>query len=123
RVRGAARALDGPRADGEAQAVLAAALGDGPEAEQLLRAAVALAPSSADDRDRLALALFRRGERTEGAAELEESVLRAPALRSHPLLLPARTSPAAATAERALGLAQLEPEELDAVERGLSTAP
>src|SRR5262249_4958347 len=121
-VRLAHRALDWSPADREAHAVLAAALGDGLEAEQLLRAAVALAPSSADDRDRLALALFRRGERTEGAAELEESVGRAPALRSHPLLLPAST-PSAATSDRGAGeLAGLEPEVLDAVERGLGRA-
>ena len=122
-VRLARRALDWSPADRDAHAALAAALGDTPEAEQLLRAAVALAPWSSDDRDRLALALFRRGERIEGAAELEESVLRAPALRSHPLLLPASASATAVTADRsARGLTQLEPEMLDAVERGLSRA-
>jgi len=114
----ARRALDWSPAERKAHAVLAAALGDTPESEQLLRAAVTLAPWSADDRDRLALALFRRGERSEGAAELEESVLRAPALRAHPLLLPA----SAAVDSNARGLAQLEPEELDAVERGLGRA-
>jgi len=117
-VRLARRALDWSPADREAHAVLATILGDTPEAEQLLRAAVALVPWSADDRDRLALALFRRGEHAEGAAELEESVVRAPALGAHPLLLSAST----AVDPSALGLARLAPEELDAIERGLGRA-
>ena len=98
-VRLARRALDRSPADQQAHDVLAGALGDTPEAEQLLRAAIAFAPWSTEERDRLALGLFRRGERTLGATELEESVFRAPSLRSHPALDPgSASSPQAAVA-------------------------
>ena len=127
-VRLARRALDRSPADQQAHDVLAGALGDTPEAEQLLRAAIAFAPWSTEERDRLALGLFRRGERTLGATELEESVFRAPSLRSHPALDPGSTSsPQAVLApvavdQTARRLAELEPDILDAVEHGLTRA-
>ena len=127
-VRLARRALDRSPADQQAHDVLAGALGDTPEAEQLLRAAIAFAPWSTEERDRLALGLFRRGERTLGATELEESVFRAPSLRSHPALDPgSASSPQAILApvavdQTARRLAELEPDILDAVEHGLTRA-
>ena len=127
-VRLARRALDRSPADQQAHDVLAGALGDTPEAEQLLRAAIAFAPWSTEERDRLALGLFRRGERTLGATELEESVFRAPSLRSHPALDPgSASSPQAVLApvavdQTARRLAELEPDILDAVEHGLTRA-
>ena len=127
-VRLARRALDRSPADQQAHDVLAGALGDTPEAEQLLRAAIAFAPWSTEERDRLALGLFRRGERTLGATELEESVFRAPSLRSHSALDPgSASSPQAILApvavdQTARRLAELEPDILDAVEHGLTRA-
>ena len=127
-VRLARRALDRSPADQQAHDMLAGALGDTPEAEQLLRAAIAFAPWSTEERDRLALGLFRRGERTLGATELEESVFRAPSLRSHSALDPgSASSPQAILApvavdQTARRLAELEPDILDAVEHGLTRA-
>jgi tetratricopeptide (TPR) repeat protein len=123
-VRLARRALDRSPADLQAHEVLAAALGDTPGAEQVLRAAIAVGPWSTDGRDRLALRLFRRGGRSEGIAELEESVFRAPSLGAHPLLDAGGGSAphAPLTPADAHGFGALEPEILDAVERGLTRA-
>ncbi|TMA45063.1 MAG: O-antigen ligase family protein [Deltaproteobacteria bacterium] len=83
------RALDRSPASLEAHQALAAALGPGPEAEAALRRALALSPWSGEVRDGLGLQLWARGARTEGAAELEESMFRFPSLASHAYLGPA----------------------------------
>ncbi len=80
------RAVDWSPADREAQVALATTLGDGPEADDALRRAIALNPWVSDVRDVLALKLFERGDRAAGAAEIEESIYRFPYLAGHSYL-------------------------------------
>ena len=82
------RALDRSPANLEGHEALAAALGQDPAAEAALRRALVLSPWSPEVRDRLALQLWARGARQEGAAELEESMFRFPSLSSHAYLTP-----------------------------------
>ena len=81
-------ALDANPFDREAHEALASALGAGPESEDALRRALLVQPWSAEVRDRLGLALIARGEHATGAAELEESMRRLPAMVSHAYLSP-----------------------------------
>src|SRR5439155_130173 len=74
----------------EGHEALATVLGQDPAAEAALRRALVLSPWSPEVRDRLALQLWARGARQEGAAELEESMFRFPSLSSHAYLTPAR---------------------------------
>src|SRR5438034_5300499 len=83
------RALNRSPANLEGHEALAAVLGPDPTAEAELRRALALSPWSPEVRDRLALQLWARGARQEGAAELEESMFRFPSLSSHAYLSPA----------------------------------
>src|SRR5439155_3287601 len=83
------RGLDRSPASLEGHEALGAALEPGPAAEAELRRALALSPWSPEVRDRLALQLWARGARQEGAAELEESMFRFPSLSSHAYLGPA----------------------------------
>src|SRR6185295_2290001 len=96
------------------------------------RQALVLAPWSAGVRDALALRLWRRGERAEALAELEDSMVRFPYLVSHGYL-----SPDSEVEERDVGqliqalaegdtlrvrLVALDSERIAAIERGLRRA-
>ncbi len=126
------RALERSPASVEAHQALADASGPGPEGEQALRRALVLYPWSPELRDRLALALLARGDAAAGAAELEESMYRLPALTSHAYLSPDLALDSEdpkqivhALAEGdplAVRLASLEPAVAGAIERGLDRA-
>src|SRR5207247_2189991 len=122
---GAGRA---PRAERTAPAGrgprLATALGQDPAAEAALRRALVLSPWSPEVRDRLALQLWARGERQEGTAELEESMLRFPSLSSHAYLSPAseREHQGLADDDPSGRLAALDAEMAEAIGRGLERA-
>src|SRR5947208_1065192 len=119
----------------EGHEALAAALERGPAAEAELRRALALSPWSPEVRDRLALQLWARGARQEGAAELEESMSRFPSLTSHAYLgageelEPGRHAGEVVRAEDEgdgdglnARLAALEDEMAEAIGRGLNRA-
>ncbi len=126
------RALDRNPFDREAHEALATVLGEGLDAEAALRRALVLEPWSAGVRDRLALALWARGERVAAGAELEESMRRLPELTAHAYLSPATTlvthEPAALLRSLTDGdtvqlrLARLAPEMSAAIEHGLAHA-
>jgi O-antigen ligase/tetratricopeptide (TPR) repeat protein len=92
------RAIDRSPANRDAHVALAAVEGPGPEGEAALGRALALAPSSAELRDELALRLLARGSRAAGERELEESMFQFPYLVSHAYL-----SPDSDTAPRSAG--------------------
>ena len=126
------RALDASPADLEGHEALAALVGPGPAAEAALRRALVLSPWSPEVRDRLALQLWARGARHEGAAELEESMVRFPALTSHAYLAPGGElelrpagRPIRADDEGdglSVRLARLEDDMAEAIGRGLDRA-
>jgi len=129
------RGLDRSPASLEGHEALAAALEPGPAAEAELRRALALSPWSPEVRDRLALQLWARGARQEGAAELEESMSRFPSLTSHAYLgageelEPGRHAGEVVRAEDEgdgdglnARLAALEDEMAEAIGRGLNRA-
>ena len=107
-------------------------MGPGPAAEAALRRALVLSPWSPEVRDRLALQLWARGARHEGAAELEESMVRFPALTSHAYLAPGGElelrpagRPIRADDEGdglSVRLARLEDDMAEAIGRGLDRA-
>jgi O-antigen ligase len=113
----------------EAHELLAAALGPGPAGDDALRRAIALQPCATELRDRLAARFRARGEYAAGAAELEESVVRAPYLDMHAYLMASapQTDQQALRAflegtTTAAPLAALEPDLVAAMERGLERA-
>ena len=126
------RALDRNPFDREAHEELASVLERGPDAEDALRRALVLEPWSAGVRDRLALALWARGERDSAVAELEDSMRRLPELTAHAYLSPETTFVSTEPTELLrsltdgdtveLRLARLAPEMTSAVEHGLVRA-
>ncbi len=126
------RALDWSPADREAHEVAALAAGPGPEGDDQLRRAIALAPWAPELRDTLAGRLAERGLTEAAAAEIEESMFRYPYLVSHDYMSTATTFTARTPAEmlRALAdgdtvpvrLAALDDATAAAIERGLSRA-
>ncbi len=118
------RALDRSPANLEGHEALATALGQDPAAEAALRRALALSPWSPEVRDRLALQLWARGARQEGAAELEESMFRFPSLSSHAYLSPAseRDRQGIADDDPNGRLSALDAEMAEAIGRGLERA-
>jgi len=126
------RGLDRSPASLEGHEALAAILGPGPATEAELRRALALSPWSPEVRDRLALQLWARGARQEGAAELEESMSRFPFLTSHAYLgsggelEPGDAGQVVRAQDEGDGLnarlAALDDEMADAIGRGLNRA-
>ncbi len=119
------RGLDRSPASLEGHEALAAALEPGPAAEAELRRALALSPWSPEVRDRLALQLWARGARQEGAAELEESMSRFPSLTSHAYLGAGEVVRAEDEGDGDglnARLAALEDEMAEAIGRGLNRA-
>jgi len=118
------RALDRSPANLEGHEALATALGQDPAAEAALRRALVLSPWSPEVRDRLALQLWARGARPEGAAELEESMFRFPSLSSHAYLSAAseRDRQGIADDDPSGRLAALDAEMAEAIGRGLERA-
>jgi O-antigen ligase/tetratricopeptide (TPR) repeat protein len=126
------RALDGNPFDREAHEALASTLEPGPDAEAALRRALVLEPWSSEVRDRLALALWTRGERVAALTELEDSMRRLPGLAAHAYLSPetrlATHEPAQLLRSLTDGdtvqlrVAGLVPELAGAVEHGLTRA-
>lgn len=127
-------ALDRAPAYREAHELLALIHGPGTEGDAALRRALALHPWSVELRDDLGLRLWENGNRTAGAAELEESMRRYPWFRSHTYLTYGdgtdEGAPTAAEAIRTLTepdslnarLASLDPQMAGALERGLRRA-
>ena len=116
------RALDRSPADLEAHEALADALGPDPGAEAELQRALVLSPWSPEVRDRLGLALWARGARHEGAAELEESMFRFPFLRSHAYLAPGEGGADSADDDLSGRLVALDDQMAEAIGRGLERA-
>jgi tetratricopeptide (TPR) repeat protein len=83
-----------------------------------------LSPWSPEVRDRLALQLWARGARQEGAAELEESMFRFPSLSSHAYLGPAAERERHGIPDDGLSgqMAALDDEMAEAIGRGLDRA-
>jgi len=118
------RALDRSPANLEGHEALATALGQDPAAEAALRRALVLSPWSPEVRDRLALQLWARDARQEGAAELEESMFRFPSLSSHAYLTPPseRDRQGITDDDPSGRLSTLDDEMAEAIGRGLNRA-
>src|SRR3989442_10260087 len=118
------RALDRSPANLEGHEALATVLGQDPAAEAALRRALVLSPWSPEVRDRLALQLWARGARQEGAAELEGSMFRLPSLSSHAYLSPASEGDRQGIADDDPSgrLSALDAEMAEAIGRGLERA-